>query len=361
MFRINNKALGLKKKKAGKNHLRLTIINIVLSAIAVVAILWILKTYLHIADDTYTNDAQVEAYINPINTRISSYIKEIRFIEHQKVKKGDTLVIIDDRELQTQLEQAEAAYQNAIASEKATRSAINTIKSNLAVIASNIAGEKAKLWNAQQNYDRYEDLLKDEAVTRQQYEEMKTAYDAQKAQYQSLLRQQEKAVFSVDEANTRIAINEAEIKRSRAALHMARINLSYTLITAPNNGVLGRRTINEGQLIQAGQQIATLVTDDQKWVVANFREKQMPEIKIGEKIQINVDALGGNEFDGIVTAISEATGSKYSAVPVDNSTGNFVKVQQRIPVRIEFTPANDPEQLDRLRAGMNVEVKLKEE
>ena len=141
-------------------------------------------------------------------------------------------------------------------------------------------------------------------------------------------------------------------------LDMARINLSYTVITAPYDGIMGRRLIIEGQLVQPGQQLGTIVLNGQKWVTANFLESQMPGVRIGEKITITVDALGGKQLVGKVTAISAATGAKYSNVPVDNSTGNFVKVQQRIPVRIEFTAASKKEDLDQLRAGMNVNVTL---
>jgi membrane fusion protein (multidrug efflux system) len=122
---------------------------------------------------------------------------------------------------------------------------------------------------------------------------------------------------------------------------------------------MGRRTIAEGQLIQGGQQVGTIVLNGQKWVTANFLESQMPNVKIGSKIHMTADALGGQQFEGVVTAISAATGSKYSNVPTDNSTGNFIKVQQRIPVRIEFSGNNDPKKIQELRAGMNMVLQLK--
>ena len=125
-------------------------------------------------------------------------------------------------------------------------------------------------------------------------------------------------------------MNEADIKRAESALNMAKLNLSYSVITAPYDGVMGRRLINEGQLLQPGQQVATIVLNDQKWVTANFLESQMPRISVGTKIKMKADALGGQEFEGKVTAISAATGARYSSVPVDNATENFVKVQQRI-------------------------------
>ncbi|WP_313269400.1 HlyD family secretion protein [Epilithonimonas vandammei] len=351
-------AVALKKKENKKNKVRAIISNIIVFIVIGVGLFYLIREYYHLGDKTYTEDAQVEEFINPINTRVSAYIKEIKFIEHQKVKKGDTLLVLDNREILTQLGQAEAAYQNAIAQKMTAGSSVVTVSNNTNVVQSNIAGSKARLWNAEQNLNRYKNLLAAEAVTQQQYDQVKTEYDAQKAAYETLLNQKNTANLSTIEAKNRLGINDAEIKRTKSALDMARINLSYTVITAPYDGVMGRRTISEGQLIQPGQQVATIVLNGQKWVTANFLESQMPNIKIGEKMIMAADALGGQKFEGKVTAISAATGAKYSSVPTDNSTGNFIKVQQRIPVRIEFTSNNKKEDIDKLSAGMNMNIKL---
>ncbi len=347
-----------KKKENKKNKIRAIISNIIVFLVIGFGLFWLVREYFHVGDKTYTEAAQVEEFINPINTRVSAYIKEIKFIEHQQVKKGDTLVVLDDREILTQLGQAEAAYQNALAQKTATSSSVNTVSNNVSVMESNIAGAKARLWNAEQNLNRYKNLLASEAVTRQQYDQVKTEYDAQKAAYQALASQKQSANLSTTEVRSKLGINDAEIKRTKSALDMAKINLSYTVITAPYDGVMGRRTISEGQLIQPGQQIATIVLNGQKWVTANFLESQMPNIKIGEKMMMTVDALGGQQFEGVITAVSAATGSRYSSVPTDNSTGNFIKVQQRIPVRIEFTASNKKEDVAKLSAGMNVNVSI---
>ncbi|NLP58008.1 HlyD family secretion protein [Lutibacter sp. B1] len=346
-------------KKAKKNKRLVFFTNLFVFVVALIALIWAIKFYFHIGDRNFTNDAQIEAYINPVNTRVSAYIKEIKFEEHQEVKKGDTLILLDDSELKTQLMQAEAAYLNAVAAEKTTRSSINTIANNSNVIEANIVGAKSNLWNAEQNLKRYKNLLQDEAVTQQQYDAIKTQYDAAKAQYKSLQGQLKSVDYSIQEMGGRVDMSKATVKQAEAALEMTKLNLSYTVITAPYNGIMGRRLVNVGQLLQPSQQVATIVEDNKKWVVANFRETQMRKIKIGEKINVKVDALDGKKYEGIVTAISAATGSKYSSVPVDNSTGNFVKVQQRIPVRIEFTEANTPESIDMLRVGMNVNITLK--
>ncbi|KUY31639.1 HlyD family secretion protein [Elizabethkingia ursingii] len=349
-----------KKKANKKNKIKNRIANAIVFVILIGGFYWLIREYFHIGDKDYTEAAQVEEFINPVNTRVAGYIKEIKFIEHQQVKKGDTLLILDDREIQTQLGQAEAAYQNALAQRSATSSSVNTVSNNVNVMESNIAGAKARLWNAEQNLNRYKNLLDAEAVTRQQYDQVKTEYDAQKAAYETLVNQKQSANLSTTEVKSKLGINDAEIKRTKAALDMAKLNLSYTVITAPYDGVMGRRAISDGQLVQAGQQIATIVLNGQKWVTANFLENQMPKIAVGKKIMMTADALGGQKFEGEVTAISAATGSRYSSVPTDNSTGNFIKVQQRIPVRIEFTSSNEQQKLNQLRAGMNMIIKLKD-
>src|SRR5690606_24103135 len=153
-------------------------------------------------------------------------------------------------------------------------------------------------------------------------------------------------------------MDAAELKRAESALELAKVNLSYTVLTAPHGGIMDRRAVNVGPLLIPSQQVATIVDANYVWITANFRENQRENVKIGGLAKITVDALGGKEFEGKITAISGATGARYSAVPVDNSTGNFVKVQQRIPVRIEFTDTNKSEDLKQLRAGMNVQVTL---
>lgn len=346
------------EKKPNRNKKLVFFTNLMVFIIAAIALFLVIKYYFHIGDKNFTNDAQVESYIKPINTRVSAYIKKIRFEEHQKVKKGDTLVILDDSEIKAKVAQVEAAYLNALAGEKTTYSSINTISNNKNIIEANLAGAKSNLWNAEQNLKRFENLLKDEAVTLQQFEGIKTKYDAAKSQYEALQGQRKSIDYSLREMDGRIEMSKAGIKQAKAALELAKLNLSHTIITAPYNGYMGRRKINEGQLLNPSQQVASIVTDSKKWVIANFRETQMEKITLGRKINIKVDALGGKKYKGSVTSISAATGSKLSSIPVDNSTGNFVKVQQRIPVRIDFTDENKTEDLKVLRVGMNVNITI---
>ena len=351
---------GAKQANKPKSRIKVTLVNLLVFVIVAGGFIWLVRGYFHIGNKDFTNAAQVEEFINPINSRVSAYIKEIRFTEHQPVKKGDTLIVLDEREILTQVSQAEAAFQNALASKNVATSSVNTIANNVNVTDANIAGAKARVLNAEKNLQRYENLVKSEAVTRYQYEQIKTEYDVTKSTYEVLLNQKQSAGLSTTEAKSRLELSDGEIKRAKAALDMAKLNLSYTVITAPYDGIMGRRTIQEGQLLQQpGMQVATIVANEKKWVTANFLESQMPNIKIGQKIEMTADAIGDQKFEGIVTAISGATGSRYSMVPTDNSSGNFVKVQQRIPVRIEFTEKNNKQIIDQLSAGMNMNIFLK--
>lgn len=367
----NNKTVAKNEQKKKKSNIA-KLINLVVLVIVLGGLFWVVKSYFNFGNDKYTNAAQVESFINPINTRVSAYIKEIRFVEHQPVKKGDTLLILDNREILTQVGQAEAAYMAALASKNVTSQSVNTASNNVNTVGANvqaasagIKAAKARLWNAEQNFNRYQNLLKDEAVTRQQFDQIKTEYESQKAQLevqiaqlQSVVNTKRSSELTVNEVKSRIGLNDAEIKRVESALEMAKLNLSYTVITAPHDGIMGRRSVNVGQLLNPSQQVATIVDINNVWITANYRENQMENVKIGGLAKVTVDALGGKEFEGKITAISGATGARYSAVPVDNSTGNFVKVQQRIPVRIEFTDKNKIEDLKQLRAGMNVQVTI---
>ena len=367
----NNKTVAKNEQKKKKSNFA-KLINLVVLVIVLGGLFWVVKSYFNFGNDKYTNAAQVESFINPINTRVSAYIKEIRFVEHQPVKKGDTLMILDNREILTQVGQAEAAYMAALASKNVTSQTVNTASNNVSTVGANvqaasagIKAAKARLWNAEQNFNRYQNLLKDEAVTRQQFDQIKTEYESQKAQLevqiaqlQSVVNTKRSSELTVNEVKSRLGMNDAEIKRAENALEMAKLNLSYTVITAPHDGIMGRRSVNVGQLLNPSQQVATIVDINNVWITANYRENQMENVKIGGLAKVTVDALGGKEFEGKITAISGATGARYSAVPVDNSTGNFVKVQQRIPVRIEFTDKNKIEDLKQLRAGMNVQVTI---
>ncbi len=306
----------------------------------------------------WTDDAQVEQYISPVNVRVAGYIREIRFTEHQHVRKGDTLLIIDNREHLIALRQAEASLMDARSGRKVVGNTLNTASSNATVYDSSIEEAELRVEKLQRDHARYTKLLERKATTPVTVEQLKTELDMAKARVSALQRQREAARSSVSEVSQRQANAEAAIMRAEAAVSMARLNLSYTVVTAPADGCVGRRTIEEGQLVSPGQTITTLTPNTRKWVVANFKETQMSRIAIGQEVEISIDALPHRRFHGRVTAVSSATGSKYSMVPADNSAGNFVKIQQRVPVRIDFSNGMSAEDNHRMAAGMMCEIKV---
>ncbi len=348
------------KKIKKKNKLYLTLLNAFVFIITLLVIWFIVKNYLHINDKTYVNDAQVKAYINPINSRVPGYIDEIRFTEHQDVKKGDTLVLLDKTEFQNAIAQAEAGLSQAKAGKAAAKSSVVRVGSGEGTVEANILGVQAQLDNARADLARYKNLLENDAVTLQQYQQFETKVKTLQSQYNALRKQKNTAQLSTSETQSQIAISDAQIESAEATLKRAELNLKYAVITAPEDGIMGRRSITTGQFIQPGQQIAALVQENTKWIEANLLEKQLPLIQIGDVQQFTIDGMGKTKFEGKITSISAATGSEYSAIPTDNSAGNFVKVQRRIPVKIEFTNNNDPKLLEQIRVGMNVVMTLKD-
>ncbi|MDF2516343.1 MAG: hypothetical protein K0R59_1639 [Sphingobacterium sp.] len=340
-----------------KNKLK-KVINLTIGIIALFLIFYVCKYFIRFNKDLYTDDAQVQQLLTPINVRVSGYIESVHFKDFQWVKKGDTLLVIDNTDYLVQKELAEAALMDAQAGKKITVSNINTVENSVNISEGHIAELKAKLWNAQKNYDRYTVLLQKESVTQQQFDQVKSDYEVLKAQLETLERSRTGNHLNVKEAASKIDVNTAALKRAQAQLRIAELNLNYTVITAPCNGFLGRRTVTSGQLVQAGQQVTNIVDNDNRWITANFKEKQVSEIKIGDRVQIKVDGIPDKILWGHVQAFASATGSVYSMVPVDNATGNFVKIQQRIPVRIDFEKDTEPTILEQLKAGMNVIVEI---
>ena len=334
--------------------------QVITSAIGLAILLWALVKIVGIFIDYTTNessnDAQIEQYISPVNLRASGYIKKIYFTEHQMVKKGDTLLVLDDREYLIRVMEAEAALKDAKAGANVMDATMQTTENSASVYDASIAEIEVRLAKLSKDIVRYRNLVERKAATPIQLEQLETEYAATRKKLEATRRQQKAAVSGVNEVQTRKANAAAAIERAEAALAMARLNLSYTVVLAPCDGQLGRRALEEGQMVNAGQTITYIMPDTRKWVIANYKETQMENIKVGQKVRLTVDALSDKEFEGRVTAISGATGSKYSLVPTDNSAGNFVKIQQRIPVRIDFTNISKEDNA-RLAAGMMVVVK----
>lgn len=335
----------MEQKKSSKI---LTILGIIILCGGLV---WIGMIFWGFDKKTTTDDAQVEQYISSINVRASGYISEIRFTEHQYVHKGDTLLIIDNREHKIRLMEAEAALKDANAGKNVIGATLDRTENSVLVYDSSIDEIEARINKLRKDKSRFENLVKRNAATPIQLEQIETELIALEAKLESVKQQKRTANSSVTEVVNKQESVEAAILRATAAVEMARLNLSYTVVTAPCDGWLGRRALEVGQLVSAGQAITNIQPDEQKWIIANYKETQIKNLSVGQKVNITIDAWPDDEFQGVITHISAATGSKYSMVPTDNSAGNFVKIQQRIPVRIDFVGLSK-EDNSKLAAGM---------
>ena len=341
-----------------KTRTKKIISYIITLAVIVVAVTWVATRFMTFGNVEYTDNAQIRQQIVPVNSRVQGYIKEIRFKEYGPVKKGDTLVIIDDADMRLRVAQARAGYQTALAGMAVTDKNVVTASANVGVSAASVQEARIVMENAKADYLRYKALLEQGAVTRQQYDGMKTDYEAKNARYETLARQRTAAGSAADAARQGLSVNEANIELAKAALETAELDLSYTVILAPCDGYASRLEIQTGQLVQPGQTLLDVVDTGDTWLTANYKETQLKHIHPGSDVEITVDAIPDVTYYGKVVSISNATGASLSMLPQDNSAGNFVKVRQRIPVRIEFTDRNSKKDLEALRAGMNVECKI---
>lgn len=341
---------------------------IVLIILVVVGGAFGISKYLHAKHHEETDDAQIEANINPVIPKISGYVTEVRVKDNQKVKKGDTLLLLDDRDLKLKVDQAEAALgtaQSNLTSAKATSVAaqanIGTSAAAIKAADAQIEAAKVSVWQATQDYNRYANLIKDHSITLQQFEQAQANKEKAEKQLQVLQEQknqaarQTNAVSSQSSAtSTQINVANSTIKQRQVDVEDAKLNLSYTVVTAPADGITSKINVQAGQYLQAGQATFSVIQDNDIWVIANFKETQFHDLRIGQKVIINVDAFPGHDFEATVTSFSPATGARFALLPPDNASGNFVKVVQRLPVKIEFNKQDSL--VKQLKAGMNVNV-----
>ncbi|MBQ8657217.1 MAG: HlyD family secretion protein [Prevotella sp.] len=335
------------------------IYNVVIIALMVLALGYVCSRFIHWGRVEYTDDAQVWRHITPLNARVGGFIKEIRFEDYQRVHKGDTLVVIDDAEYRLQLAQAEAGLRGTRSGSQVITAGMQTTSSNVRAATAGIDEARVNMENAKADYERFENLLQKDAVTRQQYDDARARYEAARARYEQASAARQSTALVHGEQAQRLNQNTAGVSVAEAQVNLARLNLSYTVIVATCDGIMSRKDIHVGQLVQPGQQLARIVDDNDVWVVANYRETQMEHITQGCRVEFTADALPGVTYVGEVERVAGGTGSAFSMIPVDNATGNFVKVEQRVPVRIRLTADNKPEDVARLLAGMNVETEVK--
>lgn len=354
----------MEKKKTNIKFLIITVSLLVLGSI------YGIYKYNHAQSHEETDDAQIEKNMTPIIPRVAGYISKVYVKDNDFVKKGDTLFTIDKKDFQVKIEEAKAAligaeggFEVAKADIGSALASISVSEANVLSAGGNIESAKIRLGRATSDFARYENLYKNHTITKQQYEQALATKQEAESQLRVLQQQQRASSFqkSVIEAKSKVSNKQTEvaaanIKRAQAVLDAAKLNLTYTVVTAAIDGQVSKIDIQPGQLVQAGQSLFYIINNDEAWVVANFKETQLNKMVIGQKVTMKVDAYPDYEFVGSITSFSPATGSRFSLLPPDNATGNFVKTIQRLPVKISLDKTNDANKIKLLRPGMNVEV-----
>lgn len=318
---------------------------------------YVICQFMHFGSGEFTDNARVRQNVVPQSCRVQGFIREVRFTDFQQVKKGDTLVIIEDAEFRLRLAQAETDLLRAEQGSKGTASGIVATKTSMTVTEASIESACAQMDNALREDNRFKNLLAQDAVTQQQYDNVHTAYISAKAAYDQAVRSHQMQSAVVTEQGHHLSVSEQGIELARRAVDLARLNLSYCYIIATCDGTVGSKDIHVGQLVNPGQTLVSIVDKNERWIEANYKESQLPHIKVGNKVEITADAVPDVEYTGTVERISDATGSAFSLIPIDNATGNFVKVEQRVTVRIKLDEGSD---VDKLKGGYNVECIVKE-
>jgi membrane fusion protein (multidrug efflux system) len=329
----------------------------VLGAMILVLAFFGIRALLHRMKYEGTDNAQVESRSIPVISRVAGYIDSLGIDDFGKVTAGQRLVRIDDIEYKLAIIQAQADLMNAkadMANAQATRS--NSVASKK-LASSNADVQQTRLSKAKTDLDRDEALFKEGAITQKQLDDSRSNYDIAKKLYIATEDQ-------VSLAATQVAIAEAQLRKitalietRKASLDQAQLRLSYCHLDAPSNGRIGKLNLEAGQYVQPGQSLFTVVNDDTFWVVANFKETQLEKMKEGQEVDVKLDGYPDLIIHGKVSAFSLATGAKFSLLPPDNSTGNFVKVTQRVPVKIELIDGTNYKNI--LKAGLSVDVEVK--
>ncbi|WDF55296.1 HlyD family secretion protein [Mucilaginibacter sp. KACC 22063] len=338
------------KKKPNK------VIPIILGVVLIVGIIFGIKEYIYYSKHVDTDDAQIDGDISPVVARVGGYVDSIMFEDNQHVNKGQPLVIIDDRDYKVKLEQALAAQKGAGASIGVGQSQIFQTAASSASARAQVVSAQARLEKTQKDYARYANLVKDGSITQQQFDQSKSDLQVAQANLQAARDQYKAAQEQVGASRNQLKVTNTGVDQRQADVDFAKLQLSYTHIAAPASGITSKKSIQIGQLVQAGQTLFSIVNDNSIYVTANFKETQLTDIKNGQKVDIEVDAYPDMKIEGTVYNFSPATGAKFSLLPPDNATGNFVKVVQRVPVKIKINA--DKGVLEKLRPGMSVNVSV---
>jgi len=326
--------------------------------------------YMHSQGHETTDDAQVDKNMSPIIPRVGGYITKVYVKDNDLVKKGDTLFTIDQQDYLVKVQEAQAALLAAESSLEVSRADVAATSANVAISDATVQSNSGSIEAAQiranqanNDYQRYANLYNNHSITKQQYEQALTSkleaekqVDILKQQRNASTSQRQAVVSKTTVASKQTNVAEANIEKAKAVLEAAKLNLSYTAVTAAVDGQVSNVKIQPGQMINPGASLFYIIDNSETWVVGNFKETQLNKMRPGQKVHIIVDAYPDTTFEGEINSFSPATGSRFSLLPPDNATGNFVKTVQRIPVKIKLTANNKSEAVALLRPGMNADV-----
>ncbi len=335
--------------------------RVVLALVVLAALLgfgWGLKQWLYGRAHESTDNAQVDGHIIPVLAKVSGYVTAVNVAENDRVARDSTLVRIDEREYAVRLAQADADLAAARAASGGNglpgqaQAAVQNATGQRAALDANIAAARANAVKADADLRRMRELVEKQVVSRQQLDAAQAAADAARAQLAAAQNSAGAAGAGITNAEAGVRLAQARLGAAQAARDNAALQLSYTRVTAPVAGIVSRKQVEVGQLVQAGQPLLTVVSDTGVWVTANFKETQLHDLHVGQDVELDVDAYGGVSAKGKVESVSAATGAKFALLPPDNATGNFTKVVQRVPVRIRVTEGLGKDRP--LRPGMSV-------
>lgn len=332
------------------------VLPIILGVILIAGIIFGIKEYIYYGKHVDTDDAQIDGDISPVVARVGGYVDSINFEENTHVNKGQLLVKIDDRDYKVKLEQAEAAQTGASSNINVGESQIFVTSAASSSAKAQVASAAAKLDQVKKDYDRYANLVKDGSVTQQQFDQAQANLIEAQANLRAAQDQYKSSLEQVDATRNQLKVTHTGVDQRKVDVDYAKLQLSYTSVLAPASGLVSKKNVQLGQLVQAGQTLFSIVNDSSIYITANFKETQLDNIRDGQKVNVDVDAYPDMKITGKVYNFSPATGAKFSLLPPDNATGNFVKVVQRIPVKIKISGSK--EDIAKLRPGMSVNVSV---
>ncbi|WP_207533510.1 HlyD family secretion protein [Desertivirga arenae] len=333
------------------------IVPIILGLVLVIGAFFGIREYLYLQNHEDTDDAQIDGDISPVVARVGGYVDSILFEENQHVEQGQVLVKLDSRDYEIRLEQALAAQRGASATVGVSQSQISSTSASSSTAKANVEAARVRFWKADKDYSRYANLIKEGAITQQQFDQVKAERDASRAALEAAQDQYKAASAQVGTTRSQLQVSSTGVDQKQADVDFAKLQLSYTTIKAPVSGIVSRKSIQKGQLIQAGQSLFSIVNDNSIYVTANFKETQLEKLHTGEKVDIIVDAYPDDKIEGEIYNFSPATGAKFSLLPPDNASGNYVKVVQRVPVKIKIKANKDL--TAKLRPGMSVKASVR--